>query len=170
MQLKQIEKTVYRSRLNKVIIAFIVSFAITALGFGQLLIAVFSSPGADNFWLNFFGVLLALITVFSVINHFKHHPYMREVLYVWQLKQQINVIYRKLKAVKSAAFEQKHVDALIILRFYYQACYQLYTLDDNTITLSSLQKEQNTLEDFIEQHALTTMSVESYQQQLLAQF
>lgn len=154
MQLSSIDKATYRSRLNKVIIAFIVMFAVLAIIFGQVLIMFLSDPQSDNFWLNFSGVILALVCSLSVINGHKNKPYMNEVFYVWQLKQQINMIYRKLKRIKDSAYQDGNIDALNALKFYYKACLQLYTLDDNTITLSSLQREQTTLNEYAQTHNL----------------
>lgn len=169
MQLRSVDKVRYRKRLNQVIIGFIISFLIIGVGIGQLLIKLFSHPGADNFWFNLSGVVFGLAIVFAVLNHFKNHKYMTEILYVWQLKQQINYIYRKLNTIKAAAFEHANVDALIILEFYYQACHQLYTLDDNTITLSSLLQEQNRHKQFILERNLR-IDADQYQQSLLVEF
>lgn len=169
MQLRPVEKIRYRKHLNQVIIVFILSFLIIGVGLGQLLITLFSHSGADNFWFNFSGVVLGLVIVIGFLNYCKEHQHMTEILYVWQLKQQINYIYRKLKSVKKAAFDGANVDALIILEFYYQACHQLYTLDDNTITLPSLLQEQKKLQEFLLGHNLSVDS-NQYQQSLLIQF
>lgn len=166
MQIQSIDKAIYRSRLNKVLFAFIVSFLVLALVFGQSLILLLSEPGQDNFWLNLSGVILALIVSLSVITQCKNKAFMHEVYYVWQLKQQINFIYRKLKKVKQFAFDDKDINALIILKFYYKACYQLYTLDDNTITLSSLNKEQQLLSNFLDDHNLNICE-SNYSEQLI---
>ncbi|WP_371189439.1 DUF3087 family protein [Thalassotalea maritima] len=166
MQLKNINKTRYRRHLNYVIAAFVISFALLALLFGQLLITLFSEPRADNFIFNATGVGLALVLVLSLINLCKQHPFMYEVYYVWRLKQQINQIYRQLKHVKHAAFAEHNRDALVCLCFYYQACHQLYQLDDNTITLSSLNKEEQHLLDFIVRHHLT-VDVTDFKPQLV---
>ena len=168
MKLLDIDKKRYRQHLNKVIAGFIFTFMILALALGQSFIFLWAEPGGtgDNFWFNFFGVALALILSLSIINRFKSHEFMKEVLYVWQLKQQINLVYRKLKIVKGKAFTDKNIDALIILSFYYKACRQLYNLDDNTITISSLTREENTLLQFIQSHNLSINS-EDYQQQLI---
>lgn len=168
LQLLDIDKKRYRQHLNKVIAAFIVIFMILALAFGQVLILLFAEERitGDNFWFNFLGVALALVVSLSLINKYKTHPFMTEVLYVWQLKQQINFIYRKLKLVKDKAFTHNDINALIILSFYYKACRQLYLLDDNTITLSSLTREENILLEFIQAHHLSINS-DGYQQQFI---
>ncbi|TRX56782.1 DUF3087 family protein [Thalassomonas sp. M1454] len=166
MKLQQIDKARYRKHFNVVIVAFIASFMVLAVLLGQLFISLFSSPEADNFWFNFSGVGVAFIIVLSLVNHFKNHIFMSEVLYVWELKKQINYIHRKLAKVKKIAFDQQDVNALIILSFYYQACSQLYHLDDNTITVSSLNIEKQKLEELINKYNLT-INVDLYEQALI---
>ena len=169
MKLIDIEKNVYRKNLNRVIVCFIASFALLAVLFGQLFIQVLATPSGDNFWFNFSGVVLALVICLSLVNKFKHHPFMTEIYYVWQLKQQINFIYRKLTKIKSSAFNDVDIEALTILDFYYKACEKLYLLDDNTITLSSLKKEQKELEQLLRSYNLSVEN-HQYQQSLLAKF
>ncbi len=155
--------------LNKVIVAFIISFAVLAIVFGQILIALLSQPNADNFWLNFTGVVIALVCCLSAINSIKNKDYMREVLYVWELKKQINFIYRKLTKIKFAGLQHGDIDALVILNFYYKACHQLYTLDDNTITIDTLNKEQAALESYLDEHQLN-LSEQQYQAETLKKY
>ena len=169
MKLQKIEKSAYRQMLNKVIVAFIISFAVLAIVFGQILIALLSQPNADNFWLNFTGVVIALVCCLSAINSIKNKDYMREVLYVWELKKQINFIYRKLAKIKLAGLQQGDIDALIILKFYYKACHQLYTLDDNTITIETLNKEQAALESYLDEHQLN-VNEQQYQAETLKKY
>ncbi|WNC70649.1 DUF3087 family protein [Thalassotalea psychrophila] len=168
MKLIEIDKKRYRQHLNQIIVGFIACFLIISLILGQFFIMLFAAQdgSGDNFWLNFSGVALALVLSLGIINKYKTHHFMSEVFYVWQLKQQINFIYRKLKTVKSKAFSDVDIDALIILSFYYKACRQLYNLDDNTITLSSLAREEDTLLEFIRANNLSINS-EDYQQQFI---
>ena len=79
---------------------------------------------------------------------------MHEVIYVWDLKQVLNLIHRRNKKLELAV-EQNDVTAMQIMYFYYKACHQLYTLDDNTITLSSLNQKINKLDTQIESLNLT---------------
>ncbi|MEW6996945.1 DUF3087 family protein [Colwelliaceae bacterium BS250] len=166
MKLENIDKKTYRKHLNKIIVGFIITFMVLAVLFGQLFILIFAGNVDNNFWFNFSGVVLALIFTLTIINHFKHHKFMSEVYYVWKMKQQINYIYRKLKVVKKQALQESDISALIILSFYYKACRQLYTLDDNTITLSSLNRDEQELIAHLNSHNLT-IDVNDYQQQLL---
>lgn len=146
MTLKDINKAVYRKNLNRVIIGFVASFALLGVGFGQLLILFFSLPEADNFKYNLTGVLLALALCGVVLNSVKNNRFFNEIYYVWQLKQCQNRIYRSLKKVKQAR-DNNETDAFELLYFYYKSLIQVYTLDDNTITLTEINKELATLQE-----------------------
>lgn len=194
MKLKSIEKAIYRKRLNIIIVSFIASLLILALAYGQGLIALFadnlsvvdSLPVAEqvsasatevsgevqaaesNFKYNFLGVLFSLLTCALILHKLKHSEFFTEVYYVWQVKQQQNFIYRKLKKIKAAA-ENDDVNALIVLNFYYESLKQVYLLDDNTLTMSKLNKDITDLSAQIESKQLT-ISAEQYQQSMLKDF
>ncbi len=157
MQLEEISKTMYRQRLNRVIIGFILVFALLALVFSTLLISVFSEQGVNittvaasgengsNFKYNFVGVVLALLACAAILHSLKSHPFFKEIYYVWQLKQIQNLIYRKFKKIKAAAFDNSEVNAMIILDYYYASLKQVYELDDNTLTMSKVNQDHQQL-------------------------
>ncbi|MDF5271702.1 DUF3087 family protein, partial [Vibrio parahaemolyticus] len=64
---------------------------------------------------------------------------------VWKLKQLQNKIFRKLKSIKAASAEHD-VKALTILKFYYTTQSQVFELDNNTLTMSSVNKELEAIE------------------------
>jgi hypothetical protein len=191
MILKDIEKAIYRKRLNFVIVGFIASLLVLSLAYGQGLIALFAdsvdmpaptaqvtavaselvpevAEPANNFKFNFFGVLMALLTCVFALHRLKTSEFFTEVYYVWQVKQQQNYIYRKLKKIKAAA-KSDDVDALIILNFYYASLKQIYLLDDNTLTISKLNKDITELDAQIQSKQLT-ISTEQYQQTMLTAY
>ena len=168
MKLQDIDKKRYRKHLNMVIVALIISLMTLALSFGQLFIALLSSADGDNFIFNLSGVALAGAICLGVLHRLRHHEFMREVFYVWQLKQSLNKIYRKLRKIE-AARDDGNVDAYIILNFYYAASSQLFKLDDNTITMDSLQAEINKLAALLESNDVK-VSLEDYNSALLAAF
>ena len=47
------------------------------------------------------------------------HPYLREVVYVWDLKQQLNQIYRKQRKIEPLV-EENDPDAITIMYFFYR--------------------------------------------------
>ncbi len=168
MKFETIDKQVYRKRLNILIAIGVVSLMVLSLGISQSVIYFFTDREGSHFWINLMGVVVAMIIIGSALNKFKTHPLMREIYYVWQLKQQINYIYRKSKKI-DAALEENDVDALTIMSFYYKACTQLYNLDDNTITMSSLTKKSNELQDKIDNLNIE-VSADNYQPYLLHRF
>ncbi len=178
MQLIDIDKARYRKNLNIVIVGFIGSLLVLSLLFGSILISLFSTVGDSaviqvasdalansvsdaanvepetNFRYNLLGVVLALLANAAVLHSIKNSEFFKEIYYVWQIKQLQNLIYRKLKKVKAAGKEGDET-ALIILCFYYQCQIQVYKLDDNTITLSSIEKHLQEVNDTIANKGLS---------------
>ena len=177
MQLQEINKTVYRENLNKVIVGFIIIFAVLSIGVGQILIYFFGVDTSvlveggeqpSNFRYNLMGVILALFACGAILHHIREKAFFKEIYYVWQLKQIQNSIYRKLTKIKKAAKggEQK---ALVILKYYYASQKQVYLLDDNTITMSKLEKDINELDEIIEQYNLSILT-EQFDKKLLTEY
>lgn len=182
MKLIEIDKKTYRKRLNIVIVSFISCLLALALIYGQLLIAGFgvevptdqndalvlsenhdsvkdSAAQANeeqptNFKYNFLGVLLSLLSCIFILHRLRESEFFYEVYYVWQVKQLQNLIFRKLKKIKAGA-ENGDVSALIILNFYYASLKQIYLLDDNTLTISKLNRDIEQLNELISSKNLT---------------
>ncbi|MDO6447298.1 DUF3087 family protein [Colwellia sp. 1_MG-2023] len=180
MKIVEIDKTIYRQRLNRVIIGFIVVLTLLSLVFGTALIATFSEPiteaivnqgseDTSNFKYNFSGVVLALLSCAAILHYLKTTPFFYEIYYVWQMKQIHNVIYRKLKKIKKAAFQDHNQKAMIILNFYYTSLHQIYVLDDNTLTLSSLMLEQQQLNELM-LASEQSIDIEQFNKKLIAEF
>ncbi|MGS0680318.1 DUF3087 domain-containing protein [Shewanella sp. 125m-7] len=173
MQLIEIDKQAYRKHTNLVIMSFVAALAILSLVFGALLIHFFGSQATvsgestGNFHLNFIGVLLALGTCSAVLNSQKQKPFFKEVYYVWRLKQLHNQIYRKLAKIKQAA-DKNDTNAFIILSFYFVSLKQVYTLDNNTLTISTVDKDLSQLNDKIASLGLS-ITPEQFEPQMLAQ-
>ncbi len=152
MKLLTIDKDTYRKKTNLVMVAFIGCLAVLALLFGSILIAFFGSEGitesgsTGNFHLNVLGVILAVIVSSIIMNKVKAHAYFNEIMYVWKLKQIHNRIYRKLAQIKAKADRNDH-DSLLILSFYYITQKQVFTLDNNTLTMTEVQKSINTIDE-----------------------
>ena len=140
MKLTDIEKAQYRQRLNRIIIGFIAGFMVLAIGLGSIFIAIFSDGQGSNFKFNLFGVVLALFAMMAILHSLRSKPYFAEVSLVFKVKQELNKIYRKLAKIKVAA-KQGDVNALIVLDYYYQSYKVIYQLDDNTLTMSSVDRD-----------------------------
>jgi hypothetical protein len=165
MQLINVDKTRYRKHLNIIIVGFIITLLVLALIFGQLLIALFAQEGVNNFRYNLLGVILSLMACAAVLHVLKNSNFFTEIYYVWQVKQIQNLVYRKLKKIKSAA-KNDDVNALIILSFYYQSLQQVYQLDDNTLTITKVNKDLSDLQETIANKNLT-ISAEQFDKKLL---
>lgn len=137
MKLKEIDKARYRKHLNIVMLCMAVALIIIAQGTSALFIYVFSQPDASHFYHIIAAVAAAAAIVVYVVNKYRHHTYMTEVVYVWDLKQQLNKIQRKQRKIKPAV-ENDDKDAMIVMNFMYRGSKQLYQLDDNTITIEDL--------------------------------
>ncbi|MDD9177343.1 MULTISPECIES: DUF3087 domain-containing protein [Aliivibrio] len=148
MKILTIDKDTYRKKTNLVMVGFVGCLAVLAILFGSILIALFGSEGitesgsTGNFHLNVLGVILAVIASSFIMNKVKSHPYFDEIMYVWKLKQVHNRIYRKLAKIKEKATRNDH-DSLLILAFYYTTQQQVFTLDNNTLTITAVQKSLN---------------------------
>lgn len=160
MQLIDISKPIYRKRLNIVIGISIFFLTFFSISFGAILIQLFghSLPAIDpetgeqlsNFRFNFVGVLLALLTCISILQQFKNHPFCHEIHYVLKLKQIHNIIYRRLKNIKKATQEYENsgdINAFIVLNYYYTSLKQVYILDNNTLTLSAVSRNIESLQE-----------------------
>ena len=185
MQLIEIDKVRYRKHLNIVIVSFISSLLVLSLLFGTILISLFSTVGDvnelikvasdavpvqqdSNFRYNLLGVVLALLLNGAILHGIKNSVFFTEIYYVWQIKQLQNLVYRKLKRIKLAAKEGEGT-ALIILSFYYQSQLQIYKLDDNTITLATIEKHFQQVNDTITEHGLT-ISAEQFEKSLITTY
>jgi len=165
MQLINVDKALYRKNLNIVIGGFIATLLVLALAFGQLLIINLAEQGVNNFRYNLLGVVLSLLVCAAILHSVKNSPFFNEVYYVWQLKQLQNSIYRKLAKIKLAAKNDEE-NALIILLYYYQSLKLVYLLDDNTLTLSKVDKDITDIQEKIASKNLT-LTAEQFDKSLL---
>ena len=168
MQLREIDKTSYRKHLKVVFVSMAVALMIITVAASTLFIYLFSGPEVSHFMHNLSGVAAAAIIVFIVLNKFRQHPYMVEVVYVWDLKQQLNRIHRKLRRIE-AAVESNNNDAMIIMNFMYRGSKQLYELDDNTITMGALIRKIRVLDQRMGDAGLS-LSTDSYDSAMLARY
>ena len=168
MQLIDIDKTRYRKHLRIVFAAIAAALAIIALSSSTLIIQLFSTPGADHFWHNLAGVVLAAIFVAFTLNKLRKQPFMFEVVYVWDLKQQLNRIHRKQKKIEAGIDKNDH-DAMIIMNYMYRGSKQLYELDDNTITMGTLNSKINVLDSKMKGADIST-STDAYDPAMLDRF
>lgn len=168
MQLKKINKERYGTHYKQIMIGSVIVLAVIALSISTLLIQLVGNPDGSNFWLNLVGVIVAGIVVASLFRRYREHEYMYEVMYVWDLKQMLNKIYRKQKKIKEAIAEGDR-EAMVIMNWSYQGSKQLYLLDNNTITLDDLQRAMDELEQTVAEHNFT-VTTEEFRSEMLDKY
>ncbi|MGF1642578.1 MAG: DUF3087 family protein [Thiotrichales bacterium] len=168
MQLRQIDKARYDKHFKITFAAIIAFMLVVSLGVSNLLIQLIGNPGGNNFWLNVTGVILAALAVAALIRRYRAHPFLTEVMYVWDLKQGLNRIHRKQRKIK-AAVAQGDRNATIIMNYHYQASRQLYELDNNTITLDDLAKAEREFQAQMAEHGVS-VTLEEFDPKLLERY
>ncbi|MEZ8304336.1 DUF3087 family protein [Vibrio splendidus] len=174
MKLQKINKEEYRKKMNLLLVSLVGSLALFAIVFGSILIELFGSAGSvtgeatGNFHLNVFGVILSVALNAFIASRVKGHNYFKEALYVWNLKQIHNQIYRKLKRIQPKA-EQGDREALTILYFYYTMQKQVYDLDNNTLTIKTVQQSLDNIVELSEKWSIE-LDIEAFSKDLVAKF
>ena len=155
MKLQEIDKHRYQKHLRLTFAGIAIVLAILALGISTIMIRLFSTPDESHFWFNLGGVVIAAVIVVKILQSLRQHPFLTEVVYVWDLKQLLNRIYRKQRRIEELAESNDH-DAMRVLLFQYRGSKQLYELDDNTITIDSLMLKLRRLETRMQEAGLDT--------------
>jgi hypothetical protein len=168
VQLKKINKARYRKHLNYVIGVCVVVLTVGSLGVAQCLIALFPDSDGSHFHWNLTGVIFTSVSIGTVLLKMKHHAFMYEVAYVWDLKQALNQITRKMLKLKQAA-ELGNADAMLAIQFSYAGSKQLWELDDNTITMEDLTVWQAQL-DALARRFNIELDITYYKSSILKQF
>ena len=168
MKLRPVDKYRYRKHYRIVFVAIVIELIVISLGCSALLIRWLSSPDESHFTLNLAGFVVAVLLVAYTVYRFRDHPFMDEVVYVWNLKKQLNLIYRKQHKIEPL-IEDNNVDAMVIMNYMYQGSKQLYELDDNTITLDDLAIKIRHLNTKLEEKELK-LTTDDYNSGLLGQF
>jgi len=168
MKLRPIDKNRYRKHYKIVFAAIVIELIAISLACSTLLISWLGSPDETHFTLNLAGFVVAVLLVAYTVYRFRDHPFMDEVVYVWNLKKQLNLIYRKQHKIEPL-IEDNNVDAMVIMNYMYQGSKQLYELDDNTITIDDLAIKAGHLNTKLEEKGLK-LNTDDYDSALLAQF
>ena len=168
MKLRQIDKSRYSKHYKIVFAAIAIELIVISLASSTLLISWFGSADESHFILNLVGVVVAALIALYAVYHYRNHPFMDEVVYVWKLKKQLNLIYRKQHKIEPL-IEDNNVDAMVIMNYMYQGSKQLYELDDNTITLGDLAIKARHLNTKLEEKEFK-LTADDYYSGLLDQF
>ena len=168
MQLIQIDKARYRKHLNRVIIGCGLALAGGSLAISQTLIALFPDESGSHFHWNLLGVVVTSIAIAFLLNKYRKHDYMTEVVYVWELRQALNKITRKMAKLKAAGREGD-ANALLAIHYSYAGSRLLWQLDDNTITMDELSIKQTELDSVAEKFNLK-LDENDYHEDILKAF
>lgn len=168
MQLIEINKVRYRRHIKFVIAGCIVGLAIGSLALSQILIALFPDESGSHFHWNLLGVVITGLTIAWLLNKYRQHDFMTEVVYVWELKQALNKINRKMLKLKAAGHDG-NANALLAMHYSYAGSRLLWQLDDNTLTMDQLAIDQAELDDLAEKFNLT-LNADDYDERTLKEF
>ncbi|MFQ3248543.1 MAG: hypothetical protein ACI9O6_000345 [Glaciecola sp.] len=168
MQLIKIDKARYRKHLNIVIVSCVAGLAIASLSISQLLIALFPDESGTHFHWNLSGVIISSLAIALILNKYRHHEFMREVVYVWELKKALNRINRKMPKLKAAA-EEGNINAMLAIHYSYAGSRLLWQLDDNTIIMDQLAISQAEL-DVLAAKYKVTLNADDYSENILKTF
>lgn len=168
MQLIKIDKVRYRRHLNLVISGCIGTLVLGSLAMSQILIALFPDDNGDHFHWNLLGAVLTTVSIAWLLNKYRTHDFMREVVYVWELKQSLNKINRKMRKLQAAGREG-NVNALLAIQYSYAGSRLLWQLDDNTIIMDELVVAQAELDSLAAQYQLT-LNPDDYHEDMLKPF
>ena len=168
MKLRPVDKARYRRHYRIVFVAIVIELSVISIGCSALLISWLGSTNESHFTLNLAGFVVAVLSVAYTLYRFRNHPFMDEVVYVWNLKKQLNLIYRKQHKIEPL-IEDNNVDAMVVMNYMYQGSKQLYELDDNTITLNDLAIRSRHLNTKLEEQGLK-LTTGDYDSGLLGQF
>jgi hypothetical protein len=168
MQLIEVNKVRYRRHLNRVIAGCITGLVIGSLAISQTLIALFPDESGSHFNWNLLGVVITSVTIAWLLNKYRTHDFMTEVVYVWELKQTLNRINRRMLKLKAAS-QNGNADALLAIHFSYAGSRLLWELDDNTIVMDELTAQQADLNNLAAKYQLT-LNANDYDESTLKQF
>lgn len=168
MRLKSVDKIRYRKHLNVITVISILCLIAISLGSSTLLILWLSDGEGSNFFLNLAGVVMGCLLVGFTLHKLRNHPYFAEVTYIWDLKQELNRIQRKMKKLEDAV-SQHNPTAMLILAFSYEGSALIWELDNNTLMMSELNIARNKLQQQAEA-ADIELNTDDYHRELLKQF
>jgi len=168
MQLIDIDKARYRKHVKIVFIGCALGLAVGSLALSQTLIAIFPDASGSHFHWNLLGMVVSVFTIGWLLNKYRQHDFMREVTYVWDLKQALNKINRKMQTLEAAALEGNR-NALLAIQYSYAGSRLLWQLDDNTLTLDELAIKQCELDRLAEKFHLS-LPVADYDEKMLTEF
>ncbi|WP_027859156.1 DUF3087 family protein [Marinobacterium jannaschii] len=140
MELRNIDKTLYRKRYRQVSIICMLVFGVLGVSSATLLRHWVGNPEGENTWINLAGVLAGLLVSGGIFALFRHRPELEELIYVWKLKRETLRIQNKIHKWK-ALLQEGNQSAAVVLAFHYQATQRVQYLEDNEFGESETVKQ-----------------------------
>lgn len=168
MQLIDVNKARYNRHVKIVFATCAIGLAIGSLSLSQLLIALFPDDSGRHFHWNLLGVMVTAVTIAWLLNKVRRHDFMREVTYVWELKQALNKVHRKMRSLEAAA-KEGNLEAMLAMQYSYAGSRLLWQLEDNTLTMSELAIKQAELDRLAEKFNVT-LNANDYDENILRRF
>ncbi|MCY0967198.1 DUF3087 family protein [Parathalassolituus penaei] len=164
MELRDINKTVYKKRLNRLQGSMVVALFVLGLGLAELYRFLWAN-GESSTFLNAAGVATALILVGGAVYRIRHQPWMSDIVYMWRLKQELNRIYRRSARLEKALAENQY-EALCAQYFSLHGSRHLYVTEDNTLTLPELDEKIAAFDERLQSLGMT-ISIDDYEPSML---
>lgn len=140
-ELKPMDPERYRQQTRRSTVIIAGTFAVLAMALSAVAVLLFGRPNGDNFPLNATSVVFALVITAALTRYtFWSQSWMDAATYGWQLKRSLMSITNVMHHVE-AGVRLGDIDAMKLLRFYHQGISQMYLLDANTSSLSSMTRE-----------------------------
>lgn len=130
MELREIDKGIYKKKQRKVGIVFALVFALIGLGLSAALRHYYGNVEGENMMVNLAGVLIGLIISIIIFTQVSKKPYFDELRYGWNLKRQALKIQNHRHRWEER-LQSSDVTAATVLAFYHKATLQLQGLDGN---------------------------------------
>lgn len=164
MQLKPVDKQRYQTRSRYCYFGISTVLIILSLVWSSCWIYLFSKND-DNFIFNLLGVVSAVVSMFPIVRYCKNQPWFDEVVYIWNLKQELNKINRKMSSLVQAC-DRAELNAFTAIKFSYQGSRQIWQLDDNTLMLTELNLSEQQLDEAIAKQGLV-ININDYHSEIL---
>ncbi|WP_415898659.1 DUF3087 family protein [Neptuniibacter sp. QD48_11] len=142
MELREIDKVVYKQKQRKVGIVFSLIFAVIGLGLSAVLRHYYGNAEGENMMVNLTGVLIGLAISIIIFTQVAKKPYFDELRYGWNLKKQALKIQNHRHRWEER-LKEGDTTAAIVLAFYHKATLQLQSLDGNEFGYSDSKEREN---------------------------
>ncbi|WP_221796034.1 DUF3087 family protein [Oceanobacter mangrovi] len=164
MELKSIDKPSYKKHLNLLQFGGVALLLVLALGLSSLYRSWWGN-GESNTGLNLLAVITAVVVLAALFSLIRQQPWMADIRYTWQLKQELNRIYRHSKVLEKALADGDE-NAFRVHFFSLHGSLHLYRIEDNTLTVPELQEKIAELDETLRQRQLV-VSVADYRPELI---